>query len=210
MAKLYENCQRMVCVAFANEMADACDSLGIDPFEVSEASATKPFGYLPMSPSAGVGGHCIPVNPHYLFATSHFPILRQATSQMARRPKKVANRAMQRLKLRRRLRSCEEGKPRVLVVGMSFKKGQSVLSHSPGVAVAEHLQRHHEVDLTWCDPLVSQEKIPHISKFDDERYWTPKELARFALILIVMKQVGLSFEILRRLPTSTMIESWQK
>lgn len=63
MTKLYENCQRMMCIAYANEMADACIPLGIDPYEVSEAAATKPFGYMDYVPGIGVGGHCIPINP---------------------------------------------------------------------------------------------------------------------------------------------------
>lgn len=63
MTKLYENCQRMMCIAYANEMADACIPLGIDPYEVSEAAATKPFGYMNYIPGIGVGGHCIPINP---------------------------------------------------------------------------------------------------------------------------------------------------
>lgn len=56
MTKLYENCQRMINIAYANEMADACSEIGIDPFEVSRAAATKPFGYQPYTPSPGVGG----------------------------------------------------------------------------------------------------------------------------------------------------------
>ncbi|KXJ84899.1 hypothetical protein Micbo1qcDRAFT_128895, partial [Microdochium bolleyi] len=65
MTKLYENCQRMMCIAYTNEMADACGPHGIDPFEVVEAAASKPFGYMPYTPGPGVGGHCIPVNPYY-------------------------------------------------------------------------------------------------------------------------------------------------
>jgi UDP-N-acetyl-D-mannosaminuronate dehydrogenase len=63
MTKLFENCQRMMMAAYANEMADACKLHGIDPFEVQSAAATKPFGYLPFTPGLGVGGHCIAVNP---------------------------------------------------------------------------------------------------------------------------------------------------
>src|SRR5438046_566804 len=102
MTKLYENCQRMICIAYANEMADACIAHGISPFEVCSAAATKPFGYLPFSPSLGVGGHCIPVNPYYLFSSlgpqrlqpsaigatdsGSFPLLRAATEKMWSRP----------------------------------------------------------------------------------------------------------------------------
>jgi len=63
MVKLYENCQRMVNIAYANEMADACMQLGIDAYEVCNAAATKPFGFSSYTPGLGVGGPCIPCNP---------------------------------------------------------------------------------------------------------------------------------------------------
>jgi nucleotide sugar dehydrogenase len=63
MVKLYENCQRMVNIAYVNEMADACFPHGIDPYEVCSAASTKPFGYIPFTPGLGVGGPCIPCNP---------------------------------------------------------------------------------------------------------------------------------------------------
>jgi UDP-N-acetyl-D-mannosaminuronate dehydrogenase len=64
MTKLHENCQRMVCAMYANEMVDACALVGIDGSEIGRAAASKPFGYLPFRPGPGVGGHCIPVNPY--------------------------------------------------------------------------------------------------------------------------------------------------
>ncbi|KAJ2907299.1 nucleotide sugar dehydrogenase [Zalerion maritima] len=120
MTKLYENCQRMVGIAYANELADACHELNICPYEVSQAAATKPFGYMPFTPSLGVGGHCIPVNPYYLFASMSqsnsscddknekadhdlggpaakglsFPILRLATDRMRQRPAAIGDRLM--------------------------------------------------------------------------------------------------------------------
>ncbi|KJZ76506.1 hypothetical protein HIM_04235 [Hirsutella minnesotensis 3608] len=125
MTKLYENCQRMVCIAYANEMADACQKLKIDPFEVCEAASTKPFGFLPFQPSLGVGGHCIPINPYYLIANNDFPLLESATERMRNRPAVIAQRAIRRLS--------GISWPRVLVVGMGFKPGQSHLANSPGL-----------------------------------------------------------------------------
>jgi UDP-N-acetyl-D-mannosaminuronate dehydrogenase len=94
MMKLYENCQRMMCIAYANEMADACIPHGIDPYEVCRAAATKPFGYMPFTPSLGVGGHCIPVNPYYLLSNSEFPLLKAATEKMWQRPAEIGRRAL--------------------------------------------------------------------------------------------------------------------
>lgn len=94
MTKLYENCQRMVCIAFANEMADACIPHSIDPYEVCRAAATKPFGYMPFTPSLGVGGHCIPINPYYLLSNSEFPLLKAATEKMWKRPVEIGQRIL--------------------------------------------------------------------------------------------------------------------
>ncbi len=65
-AKLLENTFRSVNIALANELAFACRKIGVDPWEVIEAAATKPFGFMPFYPGPGIGGHCIPVDPLYL------------------------------------------------------------------------------------------------------------------------------------------------
>src|SRR5439155_1911516 len=66
MVKLLENTFRAVNIALVNEIAIICDRLGIDVWEVIEAAKTKPFGFMPFYPGPGLGGHCIPVDPHYL------------------------------------------------------------------------------------------------------------------------------------------------
>jgi len=65
-AKLLENTFRAVNIGMANEMARLCYALGIDTWEVIKAAATKPFGFMPFYPGPGIGGHCIPLDPHYL------------------------------------------------------------------------------------------------------------------------------------------------
>jgi UDP-N-acetyl-D-glucosamine dehydrogenase len=65
-AKLYENIYRAVNIALANEMRSICHALGIDPWAVIDAASTKPYGFSPFYPGPGIGGHCIPLDPHYL------------------------------------------------------------------------------------------------------------------------------------------------
>ncbi|KAF5129851.1 UDP-N-acetyl-D-glucosamine 6-dehydrogenase [Metarhizium anisopliae] len=202
MTKLYENCQRMVCIAYANEMADACASHGIDPFEVCGAAATKPFGYIPLMPGLGVGGHCIPVNPYYLFSNNSFPILRAACEKMTRRPGEIAERVVTRLC--RRLPFC---RPRILVVGMGFKPDQAHLINSPGLELAKSLVLADKVEVSWVDPLVSQASIPQIPRFD-ERDWSVESLeASFELIIVAFRQSGLDFELLGQLRT-VEVDMW--
>ncbi|TWU73901.1 hypothetical protein ED733_003468 [Metarhizium rileyi] len=211
MTKLYENCQRMMCIAFANEMADAALSHGIDPYEVSRAAATKPFGYAPFSPSVGVGGHCIPVNPYYLLSNSPFPLLRAATETMAARPALIARRTMEYLKHKTTTTSTTTStttttttpvggrdRARVLVVGVGFKAGQSVLSYSPGVALLNALHEQGQVDVSFADPLVGQADLPHVARFDESK-WTRRMLETFDAIIVCSKQPGLDYQLLQHL-----------
>ncbi|EGX89841.1 UDP-glucose dehydrogenase/UDP-mannac dehydrogenase, putative [Cordyceps militaris CM01] len=205
MMKLYENCQRMVCIAYANEMADACASHGIDPFEVCRAAATKPFGYLPFAPSLGVGGHCIPVNPFYLFSTDEFPLLQSATDRMRARPALQARRILD--TVTRHTSHHRHHRPRVLVVGMGFKAGQAHLANSPGLALARSLVVSGQVEVAWADPLVTQESVPQIARLAEES-WTAGFLKEnFEYIVAAVRQMGLDFAVLKSLPPN-MVEWW--
>ncbi|KAI6784738.1 UDP-N-acetyl-D-glucosamine 6-dehydrogenase-like protein [Emericellopsis cladophorae] len=202
MMKLYENCQRMVCIAYANEMADACISHDIDPYEVCNAASTKPFGYMPYAPGVGVGGHCIPVNPFYLLSNNSFPLLEAATSAMWSRPAKIADRA---LELLRRLPK-RSASPRVLVAGMAFKAGQTSLSNSPGLDLAKSLAISQEAEVIWADALVHQDAIPHIPRLADSE-WTVEGLETFDLVIVALKQREMDFTVLNEL-RGTNVEMW--
>ncbi|KAF5589069.1 Vi polysaccharide biosynthesis vipA tviB [Fusarium pseudoanthophilum] len=201
MMKLYENCQRMVCIAYANEMADACIPHGINPYEVCEAASTKPFGYMPYSPGVGVGGHCIPVNPFYLLSNSHFPLLECATLAMHSRPSRLAERMLKRLRQRVTGRT-----PRVLVVGVGFKAGQSQIDNSPGADLVKGLAISHEVDVCWADSLVKQSALPQVRRLLDED-WRKDVLRKFDIIVVASRQTDMSFDILDELD-GVEIERW--
>lgn len=195
-----------MCIAYANEMADACaqlsrtlsakpmSSLGehkisIDPFEVSRAAATKPFGYMPYSPSLGVGGHCIPCNPFYLLSNAEFPLLEACTTRMRNRPARIGDRLMAKLE------SSTSG-PQILVVGLGFKRGQSVLSNSPGLALMKHLLSKYTTFVEYSDPLVEQSAVSWAPKLD-ESDWTIEILQRFDAIVVAVAQPGLDLDVVR-------------
>ncbi|KJZ76285.1 hypothetical protein HIM_04367 [Hirsutella minnesotensis 3608] len=205
MTKLYENCQRMMCIAYCNEMADACQTLEIDPFEVCEAASTKPFGYMPYQPSCGVGGHCIPVNPYYLLSNSSFPLLQAASETMARRPAVIAKSVVERLARRQKSRA-DGARPRALVVGVGFKAGQSTLSNSPGLALIESLSQCAAVEIQFADPLVRQEDVPHIARLADDD-WRRSTLETFDAVIVTIRQTGLDFALLNDLD-DVHVEWW--
>jgi nucleotide sugar dehydrogenase len=208
MSKLYENCQRTLTIAYANEMADACHEIGIDPFEVANTSASKPFGYLPMYPSLGIGGHCIPVNPVYFMSTCNLPLLQQAHERMTTRPSRIASQFLTSILEENHRKHGGTQRPSLLVVGMGFKAGQSDLSHSPGLQLLNFMRHSGEVDLTFCDPLVKQEAIPEVPRLKDT-LWKQEVLNTFSAIVVAVKQPSLDYSILGNL-TDARIEIWQR
>ncbi len=154
MTKLLENSFRAVNVAFANEIADVCGALGMDPREVIDAAATKPYGFMPFYPGTGVGGHCIPCDPHYLLwelrsRHAEAPILAKAMEAIAARPLEIVD------QIAGNLSSIGRGLSgaRVLVVGVAYKPGIEDTRESPGIEiVTELMRRGASVDV--YDPLV--------------------------------------------------------
>jgi nucleotide sugar dehydrogenase len=156
LAKLLENTFRHVNIALVNEMAMVCHELGIDVWEVLEAAATKPFGYMAFSPGPGVGGHCIPLDPTYLAwqvrrdVGHQFRILEQAQDVNAHMPGWVARRIGEALN--------EHAKPlkgaRVLVLGVAYKPDVGDVRESPSLRVMSALARRG-VKLAFHDPFVA-------------------------------------------------------
>ncbi|MET9634486.1 nucleotide sugar dehydrogenase, partial [Lentzea sp. NPDC006480] len=102
LTKLYENSFRAVTLALANEFAEISRCFGLDPIEVTHAAGTKPYGFLVSYPGPGVGGHCIPCDPHYLLwqlrrSRRTAPIVEEAMRSIARRPRQVVDHAVETL-----------------------------------------------------------------------------------------------------------------
>ncbi|MFJ5039306.1 glycosyltransferase [Streptomyces parvulus] len=136
MAKLWENTYRAVNIALANELADACHSLGLAPVPVIEAAATKPYGFMPFYPGPGVGGHCIPCDPHYLLwqlgkVRQPAPLVATALAANSGRPARITERALDLL--------AEHAVPargaRVLLIGVAYKEGVADVRESPALEI---------------------------------------------------------------------------
>src|SRR5919197_4767953 len=160
LAKLLENTFRHVNIALVNEMAMLCHEMGIDVWEVIEAAATKPFGFMAFTPGPGVGGHCIPLDPAYLAwqvrrdVGHQFRILEQAQDINAQMPGWVAARISEALN--------EQSKPlkraRVLVLGVAYKPDVGDIRESPSLRVMSVLERRG-VDLAFHDPFVDAVEV---------------------------------------------------
>jgi len=157
LAKLLENTFRHVNIALVNEMAMLCHEMGIDVWEVIDAAATKPFGFMTFHPGPGVGGHCIPLDPTYLAwqvrrdAGRQFRLLEQAQDVNAQMPAYVAARIGEVLN--------EAGKPtkaaNILVLGVSYKADVADIRESPALKTIGHLFRRG-AHVTFHDPYISE------------------------------------------------------
>ena len=166
LVKVYENTFRAVNIALANEVALLCDRMGLDVWEVLDAAFTKPFGIMPFYPGPGVGGHCIPLDPHYLewkareynFQT-HFIALAGETNR--KMPEFVVDKATRMLNT---VRKCLNGS-RIILLGMSYKADLSDCRESPAIEVYLQLQQagaevsYHD---TWL-PVISDHNVRAMS-----------------------------------------------
>jgi UDP-N-acetyl-D-glucosamine dehydrogenase len=156
MTKLLENIYRSVNIALVNELAKLCERMGIDVWEVIEAASTKPFGFMPFYPGPGVGGHCVPVDPYYLFWKAReydfYPRFIELAAELNQSmPYHVVARASEALNAQGK--TLHQAK--VLVLGVSFKPDVDDARNSPAQRVIELLLRHG-AQVSYNDPHISQ------------------------------------------------------
>ena len=154
MTKLYENTFRNINIGLTNEFAIICDKLKIDVWEVIDAAATKPFGFMKFTPGPGLGGHCIPIDPHYLswkmrglnYHTRFIDIAGDVNSNM---PNYVVLKCMEVLN---RFKKSLNGS-KVLVLGISYKENISDIRESPALEIMK-LLKEQGAKVIYNDPYV--------------------------------------------------------
>ncbi|WP_295813698.1 nucleotide sugar dehydrogenase [uncultured Deinococcus sp.] len=155
MVKVYENTFRSVNIALVNELAMLCDRMNLSVWEVLDAAFTKPFGIMPFYPGPGVGGHCIPLDPHYLewkareygFETRFITLAGEINRHM---PEFAVNKVARLLN--------NQGKAikgsRIIQLGMAYKRDVDDYRESPAIHVFEQLHKLG-ADISFYDPFIS-------------------------------------------------------
>ena len=205
LVKVYENTFRMINIALANELAQACEKLGLDVWGVIEAAATKPFGFMKFTPGPGLGGHCIPLDPHYLswkmrtlqYKTRMIELASEINAEM---PVYVVRKASDALN-----DHCKAMKgSKVLVLGVAYKKNISDLRESPALDIIKLLQEKG-AKVSFHDP--------HCPEIKDDGHTpiqglpmhsvplTDEALKASDLVLVVTDHAGIDYErVLRVAP----------
>lgn len=156
LTKLLENIFRSVNIALVNELAILAERLGIDVWEVIDAAATKPYGFMRFEPGPGMGGHCLPVDPFYLtwkarevdFATEFIELAGKINQQMPYWCLERIERALN-----------DAGRPvkgtRILILGVSYKAGVGDVRESPALKIMDRLAEYG-AELSYHDPYVAE------------------------------------------------------
>ena len=156
MEKLLENIFRSVNIALVNELAKLCDRMGgINMWEVVDAAATKPFGFMPFYPGPGIGGHCILIDPFYLswqaraydFETNFITLAAETNESMPFYVKDLVFKAVADLPIRIR-------DAKILMIGVAFKRDVDDTRHSPAIRLMELLLEDGEKNIDYTDPFV--------------------------------------------------------
>jgi UDP-N-acetyl-D-glucosamine dehydrogenase len=194
LVKLLENTFRAVNIGLVNEIAIICDKLGVDVWEVIDAAATKPFGFMKFTPGPGIGGHCIPLDPHYLawkmrtlnYKTRFIDLASEINSEM---PAVVVEKVARALNEERKAVNGS----RVLVIGVAYKKDIDDMRESPALDVMRLLEERG-ADVVYHDPFV-----PHFREEGHERRsvaLSAGELAKADAVVIVTDHSTLDYQFI--------------
>jgi len=190
LTKLLENIFRSVNIALVNELAQLCDRMNIDVWEVIDAAATKPFGFMPFKPGPGLGGHCIPIDPFYLtwkareygFYTEFIELAGKVNESMPYYCRSVVSQALN----HSRQRSLKAS--RILVLGVAYKPDISDTRESPAVKLISLLQ-NAGADVDYHDP--------HVPSFTENRVVmssSPLEPNAYDCVVIVTNHSGIDYD----------------
>ncbi|HUB37168.1 MAG TPA: nucleotide sugar dehydrogenase [Solirubrobacteraceae bacterium] len=193
LCKLLENIFRSVNIALVNELAMLTDRMGIDVWEVVEAAATKPYGFMGFEPGPGMGGHCLPVDPFYLswrarefdMSTEFIELAGKVNQQMPYHCVAKAQRALN-----------DVGLPvkgaRIAVLGVAYKPGVGDMRESPALKILE-LLRELGAELCYHDP-----HVPALAELDLRSVPLEQALADADLVLIVTAHPSVDHELVAR------------
>lgn len=195
-SKLLENTFRSVNIALANEMAVICAHLGIDVWEVIDAAATKPFGFMPHYPGPGIGGHCIPLDPHYLswrtrlsgYEPKFISLASEINSSMPSYVVRLINKGLNDQSLAVR-------GSRILVLGVAYKPNVSDYRESPALEIIDILHERG-AQLMFSDP-----HVPTVAREDfllSSQPLTPELLRRSDCVVVTTHHKAFDYEMIVR------------
>lgn len=192
LVKVFENTFRAVNIALVNELAMLCDRMELNVWEVLDAAFTKPFGIMPFYPGPGVGGHCIPTDPHYLewkakelnFNTRFIALAGEVNRRMPEFVRDKAYRILNSLGI-------APSRARVLIMGVAYKKDLSDVRESPAIDLIRLLLQD-SVEIAYHDPFVPELAEPDF-RYESQPL-SDKLLAEMDLVIITTDHTDVDYD----------------
>lgn len=198
MEKILENTYRNVNIGLVNELAQLCDRMGIDIWEVIEAAKTKPYGFTAFYPGPGLGGHCIPLDPYYLSWKAreygfHTSMIEASMMVNDRMPEYCVERAERLLSDRSQKAICGAS---VLVLGVAYKQDIDDYRESPALRVIECLEKRG-ANVTYYDPWVSTYRYKGVKRSSVPEL-TPETLEAADLVMVTCSHTNVDYDMVQR------------
>lgn len=198
MAKMLENSYRHVNIGLINEFAIFCDEMGIDIWEVIEASKTKPFGFAPFYPGPGIGGHCIPVDPCFLNYKAgaygfRFSMIEASTEINDRMPEYCVNRIGHILERRFHQPLCGS---KILILGIAYKQDIDDYRESPAIRLINSLQTRGAHTL-FFDPYISSFQLEG-KVYEGEDELTVELIRNVDIVVITTPHTNVDYRFVQR------------
>ena len=197
MEKILENTYRNVNIGLVNELAQLCDRMGIDIWEVIEAAKTKPYGFTAFYPGPGLGGHCIPLDPYYLSWKAreygfHTSMIEASMMVNDRMPEYCVERAERLLSDRSQKAICGAN---VLVLGVAYKQDIDDYRESPALRVIECLEKRG-ANVTYFDPWVSSYRFKGVERASIPEL-TSEALEAADLVMVTCAHTNVDYEMVQ-------------
>ncbi len=199
-SKLLENIYRAVNIGFINEMKFVADKMEIDIFDVIKIASTKPYGFRPFNPGPGIGGHCIPIDPHYLYwkakkigiSANFIKLSAETNSKVIDFIKKKVFKIINDLKIKKI-------KTKILILGFAYKKNMDDIRESASLKLAETLNNNNFKNLAYCDPhiknQISTKKYKYLKKIS-KLY--PSLIKRYDIVILMTDHDIFDYKMIKK------------
>lgn len=197
-SKLLENIYRSVNIGFINEMKFIADKMNLDIFEIIKVAKTKPFGFRPFHPGPGIGGHCIPIDPHYLYwKATKFGIKANFIRLSAHTNQKVIKFVKLKILNQLKKQKLNKQKSKILLLGMSYKQNIDDLRESASISLLSELLKENIKNIDWSDPHISNRiKLEEFNYEKKGIVLNSKNLRLFDLVILMTDHKKFNYDMI--------------
>lgn len=197
LSKLLENIHRAVNLGMINEFKIICDAMSVDPFEVINAAATKPFGFVPYYPGPGWGGHCIPVDPFYLsWKAKEYGHSSRFIELAGELNLSTQSWVLSKISESLNIRNLSISQSKILVLGIAYKPDVDDARESPALNIFSELYKNG-ADVDYSDPYFSE--LPRTRKFNIEKKGidlTPSNIASYDAVILLTNHTKYDYDLI--------------